>query len=160
MVKIDALFRRGLVSRISETELERYANFFENSYRENLEHSEANMEKFPRWSIISGYYAMHDITKLLLAKRFRLKVELKVHATTIQVLRDLVKDREITGMMEKGYSEFMALANDLFQAKRERVKAQYHTGTKFMHAEYMKRANEFHSAVVLKYVAKIRGLLG
>lgn len=70
MVKIDALFKEGKIVRINEFESERYINFFENSYKDNLEHSKANIIQSPRWSIISGYYAMHDITKLFLAKKF------------------------------------------------------------------------------------------
>lgn len=67
---------------------------------------------------------MHDITKLLIAKKFRLKIELEVHATTIKVLRELVKDKEVTKLIEKGYREFISLANDLAEAKR-----QAHQGT-------------------------------
>lgn len=103
MVKIETLFKEGKIRRISEIELERYTNFFQNSYGDNLEHSKAVLDKFPRWSIISGYYAMHDITKLLLAEKFRIKVELEVHATTIKVLRELVKNKGILNLMEKGY---------------------------------------------------------
>lgn len=91
MVKIETLLKEGKITRINELELGRYVNFFENSYSDNLEHSKANLIKFPHWAIISGYYAMHDITKLLLAKKFRIKIEFEVHATTIKVLRELIK---------------------------------------------------------------------
>lgn len=159
MVKIEILLIEGKVSKISELELDRYVNFFENSYKDNLEHSKANMGKFPRWAIISGYYAMHDITKLLLAKKFRIKIELEVHATTIKVLRELIKSKDILTLIEKGYKEFLSLANDLAEAKDERVKVQYYTGTAFMHQEYLKRAKEFYETVVLKYLEKIKELL-
>ncbi|HIE41539.1 MAG TPA: hypothetical protein EYP80_02635 [Candidatus Aenigmarchaeota archaeon] len=89
MVKIEILMQEKKVSKIKELELGRYINFLENSYQDNLEHCKKNIGDFPRWSIISGYYAMHDITKLLLAKRFRLKIEREIHATTIKVLREL-----------------------------------------------------------------------
>ncbi|MBI2972046.1 MAG: hypothetical protein HYY37_06505 [Candidatus Aenigmarchaeota archaeon] len=124
MVSVETLLKEGKVSRIRELEVERYINFFENSTRDNLEHCKATIKTFPRWSIISGYYAMHDITKLLIAKKFRLKIELEVHATTIKVLRELVKDKEVTKLIEKGYREFISLANDLAEAKR-----QAHQGT-------------------------------
>jgi hypothetical protein len=117
MVSIETLMKEGKVSRIKELEVERYVNFFESSSKDNLEHSKATIKTFPRWSIISGYYAMHDITKLLIAKKFRLKIELEVHATTIKVLRVLLKDREIIELIEKGYKEFISLANDLAEAK-------------------------------------------
>ena len=160
MVKIDTLIAEGKVVKINELELPRYINFFENSYKENLEHSTAVMITYPRWSIISGYYAMHDLTKLLIAKDFLLKIELEVHATTIKVLAELIKNSELLRLMEVGYNEFIVLANDLATAKKERVKAQYYTGTKFMKEEYRKRASEFRSEVVAPYVEKIKLLLG
>lgn len=159
MVKIEILIKEGKISRISELEIERYINFFENSYQDNLEHSKANVESFPRWSIISGYYAMHDITKLLLVKKFRIKIEFEVHLTTIKVLKELIKNKEILTLIEKGYKEFISLANDLAEARKERVKVQYYTGTEFMHKEYMKKAREFYELIVLKYIEKIKELL-
>ncbi|HIG98756.1 TPA: hypothetical protein HA231_05025 [Candidatus Woesearchaeota archaeon] len=100
MVKIDILIAEGKVSKISELELPRYVNFFENSHKENLEHSKAVMAAFPRWSIISGYYAMHDMTKLLLAKNFLLKIEMEVHVTTIKVLPELIKNAEMPRLIK------------------------------------------------------------
>src|SRR3989344_9014843 len=159
MVKIDVLLEEGKISKINELELNRYVNFFENSYKDNLEHSKAIVQSFPRWSIISGYYAMHDITKLLLAKIFRIKIELEVHATTIKVLDELIKNKEILSLIKKGYEEFISLANDLAEAKKERVKTQYYTGTDFMKEQYQKKANEFLDKIVLPYLEKIRELL-
>jgi len=147
------------ITKISELELDRYVNFFESSYKDNLKHSEANLTKFPRWAIISGYYAMHDITKLLLAKKFRIKIKYEVHATTIKVLRELIKNKEILSLIEKGYKEFMSLANDLNGARKERVRVQYYTGTEFMKKEYRKRASDFYSSTVLIYLEKIKELL-
>ena len=133
-------------------------NFFESSYKDNLEHSKKNIPYFPRWSIISGYYAMHDITKLFIAKKYRIKIDFEVHATTIKLLRELVKYNEITLLFEKGYKEFLTLANDLEEARRDRSKVQYYTGTKFLIEEYKKRAFEFHEKVVLFYIEKIKEL--
>ena len=130
MVKIEILMREGKVSRINEMEVERYVNFFENSYKDNLEHSRHVIEKFPRWSVISGYYAMHDITKFLLARKFRLKIDMEVHATAIKVLRELIKNRSLLRLMEEGHKEFIYIANDLAQAKNERIKA--HTDDKII----------------------------
>ncbi|MFH1631190.1 MAG: hypothetical protein ABIA21_03135 [Candidatus Aenigmatarchaeota archaeon] len=160
MVSIEILITEGKVSRIRELEIERYINFFKNSYRDNLEHCEANMNNFPRWSIISGYYAMHDITKLLIAKRFRLKIEFEVHATTIKVLKILINDKTILKMMEDGYREFITLANDLAEAKKERTKAQYYTGSSFMKEQFQKMSKEFLSDTVIPYIEKIKKLIG
>ena len=149
----------GKVVRLNELEIDRYVNFFSSSYKDNLEHCRATLASFPRWSIISGYYAMHDITKLLLAKKFRLKIELEVHATTIKVLHELIKNKEILRLIEKGYSEFINLANDLAEAKKERVKVQYYTGTAFSKETYANRAAEFLKTIVVLYLEKINALL-
>jgi len=159
MVKIETLLDEGKLSRINELEIERYINFFRHSYRDNLEHSKSVILSYPRWAIISGYYSMHDITKLLLAKQFRLKVDLEVHATTIKTLSALIKNKDILSLIEKGYKEFISLANDLAEAKKDRVKAQYYTGTEFMKEEYKKRAREFLAKVVEPYLKKITILL-
>lgn len=159
MVKIKTLIEEGKVSKINDLELNRYMNFFENSYVDNLNHCKANLGQFSRWAIISGYYAMHDITKLLLAKKFRIKIEFEIHSTTIKVLRELVESKEILNLIERGYKEFLTLAQDLYEAKKERIKSQYYTGTKFMHEEYKREAKEFYETVVLKYLEKIKELL-
>lgn len=75
MVKIDVLLNESKISRIKETELTRYIEFYTESYNDNFKHSESNLNSYPRWSIISGYYAMHDISKLLIAKVYHLKIE-------------------------------------------------------------------------------------
>jgi len=159
MVKIEVLLKEKKISRINELELERYSNFFGSSVKDNLEHSKFNLDKFPRWAIISGSYAMHDATKLLLAKRFRIKIDLDVHSTTIKVLKELIDNKELLDLIEKGYKEFLTLANDLAEAKKDRVKVQYYTGTKFMQEEYSKQAKIFYNLVVLVYLEKIRRLL-
>ncbi|MFH0831352.1 MAG: hypothetical protein V1886_00585 [archaeon] len=149
----------GKISRINELEIGRYVNFFENSYKDNLEHSKSNLTKFPRWAIISGYYAMHDITKLLLAKKFRIKIDFEVHATTIKVLKELIKNKGIISLIEEGYRNFLNLANDLDEARRERTKVQYYTGTAFMKGEFSRKAIKFYNAAVLEYIKKIQVLL-
>jgi hypothetical protein len=159
MVKIDILEREGKISRIRETELQRYIEFYAESYQDNLTHSKENIEKHPRWSIISGYYAMHDISKLLVAKVYGLKINREVHATTIKVLRELLKDNETLKLIEEGYENFQNLANDLSDAKKERVKVQYYTGTEFMKEKYKERALNFNKDIVRLYIEKIRALL-
>ncbi len=159
MVNISTLFEKGMIRKISELEIERYFNFFESSYRDNLEHSRKNLLEFPRWSIISGYYAMHDITKLLIAKKLKVKIEYEVHATTIKLLSEIVKNKEILKLIKKGYTEFLSLANDLKEAKRKRTKVQYYTGTNFLKEEYKRMAEDFHNSVVLVYIDKIKQLL-
>jgi hypothetical protein len=160
MVKVETLILEGKISKINELELERYLNFFTQSYRDNLNHCLAVCETFPRWSIISGYYAMHDITKLLLASQFRLKMELEVHATAIKALAELIKNKELLSLIEKGYHEFLSLANDLAEAKTERTRTQYYTGTYFMKEEYKKKSKIFIKEIVEPFIFKVRPLTG
>lgn len=160
MVKIETLIAENKVSKINELELERYLNFFTQSYQDNLKHCLAVAETFPRWSIISGYYAMHDLTKLFLAKQFRLKIEFEVHATTIKVLAEVIKNKELLVLIKKGYQEFISLANDLAEAKTERTKTQYYTGTDFMKEEYQHKAKTFHEETVEPFMFKIKQLMG
>jgi hypothetical protein len=127
--RLKELFRKKKISRISELELSRYANFFQNSYKDDFAHANENMEKFPRWSIISGYYAMHDIAKLFLAKKFRIKILKEVHSTTIKAMRILSERKDLVKLLEIGYKEFKKLVEELEVAKKERVKVQYYTGT-------------------------------
>ncbi len=159
MVKIEILLGEGKLSKINELELGRYLNFFTHSYQDNLKHCQLVLDSFPRWSIISGYYAMHDITKLLLAKQFRLKAELEVHATAIKALKELIKNREIQTLLERGRREFISLANDLAEAREERVKSQYYTGTDYMEKEYRKKARYFLEEVVTLFLQKVKLLL-
>lgn len=159
MVSIETLMKEGKVSRIRELDVSRYIDFFENSSKDNLEHCKATIKTFPRWNIISGYYAMHDITKLLIAKKFMLKIDLEVHATTIKVLRTLIKDKEVVQFIKKGYREFIFLANDLAEAKRQRTKTQYYTGTAFMRERFQKMSYEFLIETVEPYMVHIRKLM-
>ena len=151
--------KNGFASKINENEVPRYTNFFENTYKENLEHCRFNLDKFPRWSIISGYYAMHDITKLFLAINFNIKIDFNVHKTTLAILKEVIKDKDILRLLRAGYKEFIEMANDLSKAKKERTKAQYYTGTKFMKEEYKEKAKEFLNKVVIPYLNKISGFI-
>ncbi len=156
MKKIDYLFKTGRISRIVETERGRYLDFFSNSYKENLEHSKFVIEKFPRWSIISGYYAMHDLAKLFLADKFSIKVDFNVHLTVIELFGEIIKDKELAKMLNIGYKEFLNLLNDLATAKGQRTKAQYYTGTKFMKEKYQKEAKIFLESTVTNFINRIR----
>ena len=159
MVNIDKHLKKGKISRIKEFEFERYRNFLGSSYKNNLRHSKANLTTFPGWSIISGYYAMHDIAKMFLAIKFKIKVERDVHETTIKIFNEIIKDKELFRMIRAGYHEFISLAQDLEEAKRERVKVQYYTNTKYLYKEYKKRAEDFFNGISLAFVIKIEGLL-
>ena len=102
---------------------------------------------------------MHDVSKLLIAKVYGLKIDREAHATAIKVLRELLKDKETLKLIENGYEEFQNLADELSDAKKERVKVQYYTGTAFMKEKYSKRAYNFNQDIVKQYIEKIRKLM-
>jgi len=158
MNQIDILFRTKKISKLLIIEKSRYLNFFSNSYKENLEHCKFVIERFPRWGIISGYYAMHDITKLFIADRFNIKIDFKVHQTTIEVLNYLIKEKEIINMLNLAYNEFIKLLNDLAEAKSKRTKVQYYTGTSFLRKKYKEESKKFLNETVIPYINKISNL--
>jgi hypothetical protein len=158
MELLDTLFKKAHISKINDLEMNRYLGFFENSWRDNLKHCEKNINDFPRWSLISGYYVMHDITKLLIAKKLRIKIDFNVHKTTVIILKEILSNEYLAKVLEKSYKEFLSLVSDLEEAKKERIKIQYYTGTDFLKGQYKKRAAEFHKEVI-DYVAKIKLLV-
>jgi len=158
MRKINYLYKTKKISQMNEYEIERYLDFFSNSYKENLEHSKCSIKKFPRWSIISGYYAMHDIAKLFLADKFNIKVEFNVHETTIEVFKELIKDKEIAEMLSLGYKELLTLLNDLAVARKQRTSAQYYTGIEYRKEKYKEDAKIFIFSTVIPFLNKIREL--
>ena len=153
--KIERFFNKKLISKIIESELQRYVSFFENTYKENLENSKFNLEKFPRWSVISGYYTMHDITKLFLAKKFNIKIDFNVHKTTLALLREIIKDKELLNLLKIGYKEFIQMANDLSKARKDRTRAQYYTGSDFI----KEKGTYFLNSIVIPYLNKIENIL-
>ena len=155
----EELLKKGIIVKIVETEIPRYTNFFTNSHKENLEHCKAVITEFPRWSIISGYYAMHDITKLFLAKKFQIKIDSKVHETAIRIMEEITKDKELLNLLKVGYEEFTKMASDLAEAKTQRQKAQYYTGSEFMKEKYKQESRIFLNNTVIPYLNKINSLL-
>jgi hypothetical protein len=96
--KIEEVFSQFLeekiIVRLNEFEKERYIAFFEDTYKDNLNTAKYNLKEHPRWSIIAGYYAMHDITKLFLAKNYNLKIVNRVHFAAIIALSNVLKQDE------------------------------------------------------------------
>jgi hypothetical protein len=84
MVTLNDFREKGSVKDLLPNEREDYFKYLNFTYIDNLKASDFNILKFPRWSIISGYYAMHDIAKLFLGKKYNLKLSFpNVHAATI-----------------------------------------------------------------------------
>lgn len=83
-----------------------------------------------------------------------------VHQTTIRVLNEALKDEELIALFESVYEEYRSMAGELENAKRERTKAQYYTGTPFSSAEFKRRSRKFHDEKVVPYIEKMKVLTG
>ena len=125
--------KEGVISKLPESEKERYIYFLEQASKDDLKAVSHNLTACPRWSIIAGYYFMHDLTKLFLAKRYNLKISGKeVHEATIQALKEACKEeylrakiREIIQRLEEVEERYNILMY-LITAKEKRGKLQYY----------------------------------
>jgi hypothetical protein len=134
------LVKNKSIVKLNDLEKQNYTKFFENTYQDNLNAARYNLNKFPRWSIIAGYYAMHDIAKLFLAKKYGLKINSRVHFACIVSLsfllnrdkQEFVKSVELLKKAQKIFDENVLgikvdeLVQYLKKAKSERGKVQYY----------------------------------
>ena len=154
---------KGTIKDIAPNEKQAYLTFLEETYNDNLNVSEFLLIKFPRWSIISGYYAMHDISKLLLAKRYNMKISKpETHTSVIVALRELIKRKEIISLIEKAeeeYIEIVSLHLSLLKGKEEREKSQYYTSSLIKPAVKIEKAAYFMEKLVKPYIKIIKNLM-
>ena len=155
------------------TEKNNYIEFHELAYKEDLRHSEKNIIDFPRWSIISGYYAMHDITKLFLAEKFNIKVSSPdIHSKTLDILEQAIIDKKLKekllGLLREAKSTYYnverlkerALPILLRREKQERGKSQYYTQDFNIKTNInAQKSSYFLDEIVKPYILLIWGLL-
>ena len=160
-------------SNLPATEKGNYLSFHKNASEDDLKHAEKNVLEFPRWSIISGYYCMHDLTKLFLAEKFNAKISSpEIHAKTIVTLEHFVRDAELRNKI----LELLKEAKDIYysaerlrektlpvllkRGRQERGKAQYYSEnyTEDEKANYQK-ASYFLETIVGPYVKLLKGLM-
>lgn len=134
------LVKAKAIVKLTDIEREDYLRFFKSTYKDNLETAIDNLRKHPRWSIIAGYYAMHDMAKLFLAKQYSLKIVDRVHFATIIALSNLLKENEqqiskAIALLKQAKEIFdenimgikpTELVSYLRKGKIEREKAQYY----------------------------------
>lgn len=165
--------RDSIWTELPATEKENYLGFHRNAFEEDLRHAEKNTLEFPRWSIISGYYCMHDVTKFFLAEKFNAKMSSpEIHKKTIEAVEHFIKNDELKKKLlillrdakEIYYSaerlKERTLPTLLRRGKQERGRAQYYSedytrGTKVN----SQKAAYFLETVVKPYVELIRGLM-
>ena len=164
MVKTIEDYRQaGTVRDLAPTEREPYISFLSATYQDNLAAAEFNLLKHPRWSIIAGYYAMHDASKLILAKKFGLKLTMpNIHAGVIQCLRELLKRKDILAYLEKAkeeYREIISLHLALQQGKDEREKSQYYTSESIKPEIGIQKASYFLEKLVKPYLKIVEKMM-
>ncbi len=159
-------------SELAATEKKDYLGFHENAYREDIAHAEKNLLEFPRWSIISGYYAMHDATKLFLAKRFNVKIAAgHAHENAIRAVEAFVKDasvkERILSLLKKAEVSYYDTARFrekilpalLRKGRQERSRSQYYTAHYKEDPITAQRAAYFMDTVVRPYLQLVEGLV-
>lgn len=155
------------------TEKGNYLIFHKNSFQEDLKHTEKNILEFPKWSIISGYYCMHNITKLFLAEKFNIKISSpEIHAKTIAALEYFVKNNELKSEL----IELLREAKNIYysaerlkertlpallkRGKQERGRAQYYSEDYTEKTKINSRkASYFLETIVLPYLKLIEELM-
>lgn len=158
---------------IPATEKEAYLRFHRKAFEEDIRHAEKNALEFPRWIIISGYYCMHDITKLFLAERFNAKITSPdIHFKAIEALEHFINDEEL----KKKIIALLKEAKDIYfsaerlkektlpallkRGKQERGRAQYYSEDYSKNPEASpKKALYFLDTIVKPYVILVKGLM-
>jgi hypothetical protein len=155
------------------TEKENYLAFHRNASEEDLKHAEKNILEFPRWSIISGYYCMHNLTKLFIAERFNTKISSpEIHAKAIEALEHFIRDdalKEKLLVLLKEAKDIYYSAERLKEktlpvllkrGKQERGKAQYYSEDYTKESKVnSQKAAYFLDKIVKPYVGLVKGLM-
>lgn len=143
-----------------------FENWHSNRYKKDLKLSEEIKEKDENWSIIIGYYAMHNITKLFLAKNnVYLQGGDHIHDKCIEELEKIsrkdekyLKDKlellkqakETTEKLLEKPKEWPGILN---YAKTERTTANYYKKREITEAE------EFLNIIVKPYINTIEKMI-
>lgn len=159
MKNLDNFKKQGTVKELIPQERKQYEQFLLRTYQENFKVSKQLLSISSRWSIIAGYYAMHDISKLLLAKNFNLKIsQPSAHVGVIQAIKELINKEEIIILLEKAESEIETLHGALIEARSEREKSQYYHASNSL-KNISKKANNFHKLIVEPFIKLVESLL-
>lgn len=151
------------IKKLNEIERELWVNFHRFAYKDDLAICERVIEVHPRWAIISGYYAMHDIAKLYLGKVHGIKITgANIHKKVFYALRDLLGGNKnvekIISLLGEAEEKIKELGIDdisylLRLGEKERSKVQYYTLDSFSNNEkYIQKAKSFLEEIVLVFV--------
>ncbi len=136
----EGYIKAGIIKPLSTIEKRKYEKYHLENYQEDQKVCLKLTNESPKWSIISGYYSMHNITKLFLAK-FNIKIgHESAHTATLFALKkviqdekvkakaiDLLKKAEQTYEILNSYLKEKILANMLSASMGKRSEAQYYS---------------------------------
>ncbi len=158
--------------RLTTEEAQRWIDFHKSAYKEDMEISGKILTESPRWSIIMAYYAMHNISKLYLAKVHNIKISCQdVHAQTLFFISKYVKQEaeRLIPLLKKAKEEYDAITSSsiwivpqlLSKGRDERSKTQYYDISKAGKSkiELMQAAQYFFDNFMTPYIKIIEGLL-
>lgn len=136
----------------TKQEKEDFQNWHEESYQEDLEVAELILPHSSRWLITSGYYSMHNITKLYLAlKNIFITDKEHVHESVINKfeecchnsekdLRELLKTLKFAeSIYEKEFQDPRKIHYVLRSARSERSNSTYYSKIESMDAKVFMR---------------------
>lgn len=157
--------------RLTTEETGRWIKFHEEIYKEDQKMANKVITDSPRWSIIMGYYAMHNVSKLYLAKIHNIKISGEnVHAKTLFFISKYAKQdtKKIIPLLEKAKKEYDAITSSniwvipllLSKGRDERTKTQYYNTVKAERSimELMQAAQYFIGNFVEPYIKIMEGL--
>jgi hypothetical protein len=166
----ESYLNQGIIRLLETVEKEKYILFHKTAYEDDIKVAEMLLTSSFRWAIIAGYYAMHDITKLYLAKHHNLKISEKgVHLAAVVALRYVLSDNEqkkkvllLLAEAKKTYDIFSTPLKEkvipaiLNKGKEEREKTQYYSEEKIN----LEKSLEFQEKIVRPYVDIMKKMIG
>ena len=158
--------------KLTTEESARWIEFHEKAYKEDSIMADKILADSPRWSIIMAYYAMHNLSKLYLAKIHNIKVSGEdVHAKTLFFISKYIQadSKKVIPLLEKAKEEYEAITNSsvwiiprlLSKGRDERTKTQYYDFSKAGKSkiELIQSAQYFIDNFMKPYITILRGLL-
>ncbi len=159
----DDYLNQKSITELLDKEKKYYLEYLKNAYKEDLKHSKDTLFSSQKWSIIAGYYAMHNISKYYLALNYKKKISTpNIHEATISALKKLVDNNEVKELMKKAeeFAEIEPLYHGLIKGKQERNKTQYYTNeTESSKKITLEKANYFLNNIVEKYIELVERLI-
>ena len=170
MVSTKKLIEQGYVTKIEEIEKKHYLTTLKEFYEDDEAVNKDLVISHPRWSIISGYYSMHNISKYLIAKKLSIKISSeRTHTTTLIIFGEYIRQKEtkekILDLLKKAKEIYdiinprdWNIAKYLSSGKQNREKVNYYTAEYDQKAILLK-ASEFRENLVQPYLHILKGLV-